>query len=247
MTKYLPLALALVVSVGCAASEKTVTEGDKHLAHQNLSAAEKILEQALVIKHALEGVGVSSSSAALAAVTYIQQAATDIAKNSQRQLANWGGAPKDAVDYDEKESERRRKQSEDEHSRITWWTGVAATIGAAGVWAAKQFGLGWLPLVGGWLKKKAPALALGDTSKGAVTEGLMVAMDEGRVKLDDAITRLKDKLKSLLPDAGDAIVDAVQLPDLKAIVVKEMERRGVLPANTLLYEASPDTGGATKT
>ena len=247
MTRYLPLAFALLASIGCAASEKTVTEGDKHLAHQNKSAAEKILENAATVQVALQAVGMSPSAAAHAAISYIQQAATDIAKNSQQQLVNWGGAPKDAKDYDQKESEKRRKESEEEHSRITWWAGVGTAIVATATLVAKQFGLGWLPLVGGWLKKKAPKLAVGDTSKGAVTEGLMVAMDEGRVKLDDAITRLKDRLKTLLPDAGDAIVDAIKIPDLKEIVTKEMERRGVLPANTLLYEANPDTGAATKT
>lgn len=246
--KTLAPLLGLLLMAACAAGENRVTDSDRALSDQNAKGAQLLTKQLSDVAVQLSTVpGLPGSvTATLAAGVLI---AKTIQANADQQLVNWGGKEKvpDPKPFSPKESEDRRKQSDDEHASIKWWHGVAAA-GLAGLgWVARNVGLGSIPYIGPFLARYAPSLAVGASAEKKINAGLQVAVDEGRAGLDALLPRIKDLLKERLPDGADALIDQLEIPDLKDIVVKELQRRGVLAQNTILYDANPDTGDVSKT
>ena len=247
--KTLAPLLGLLLMAACAAGENRVTDGDRALADQNAKGAEVLMKSIGDVAAQLGALSPAMPGNIVVQLAAAVVVAKTIKANADQQLVNWGGAEKvpDPKPFSPKESEDRRKQSDEEHASIKWWHGLAAAGMTMLGWAARNIGLGSIPYIGPLLARYAPSVAVGASAEKKINQGLQVAVDEGRAVLDKLLPTLKEMLKERLPDAGDALVDSLEIPDLKEIVVKELQRRGVLAQNTVLYDANPDTGSVSST
>ena len=224
----------LVALSACATSAETSSNGDRQLAYQNRSAAEKILDQAAGLRATLTLAGFDGASASLIAVEWIAHAATDIRDNSSTQIKNWGGdaAIKGKAEYSSDASAAARKAADDEHARMTKWAAVIAT--GTAILGAVVTGIGSkIPVIGPFLGM----LNFGEKKDAKLIDVLQAGADEARRKYDELADRLR---KELPAEALERVAALIPNGDvLKDRLISELQRTGLLAFNTAKYEANP--------
>lgn len=234
-TACLALVVALTQGVGCVSAIDRVSNGDRQLAYQNKSAAEKILDQATALQATLQSLGVPAPAAAIAAVDYIHQAALDIRVNSSQQIKNWGGeeAIQGKSEYSPEASAAARKAADDEHARMTKWALIWSGVSVAVGWGLKTIGASKIPLLG-------PVLAFlnkGQVQEHQLVQTLQAGADEARRKYDELAAAVRSRLSGT---ALEKLGDMIPTGDvLKERLEAELARKGLLELNTKLYEKNP--------
>ncbi len=224
----------LVALSACATSAETASNGDRQLAYQNRSAAEKILDQAAALRSTLALAGFDGASSSMIAVQFIAHAATDIRDNASTQIKNWGGedAIKGKAEYSSDNSAAARKATDEEHARMTKWAAAIATgtaiLGALVTGVASK-----IPVIGPFLGM----LNFGEKQDAKLVNVLQAGADEARRKYDE----LADRLRRALPaEALERVEDLIPSGDvLKDRLIAELQRTGLLALNTKRYDANP--------
>lgn len=229
--KNVLLVLGLVLAVGeTGCSTVEVVDSDRGMAYQNKDAATQMLADPACPP------------------TFVQPL-KDIAANSNQQMENWGD-PKDKAatykKYTALASQEQREQSKEEHKEQSdskrWWViggGILLTFGS---WLMRSYGLGWIPVIGTMIAHKSPRLANGAFANETIALGLQTAMDKARDYFDKQAAAFKAKMAS--GKAGEFIDVSEFIPTgekLVELVKNEMNKRGVMPQNTRLYDKN-DTG-----
>lgn len=231
------MAVLALAAAGCASGRNTVTESDRQVILLSRLAAEGAGQIFTEYQATQEKGGPSWTVIGLG---------LENLEDIRRGMAHLGetyGPPERPLPYTAANVTEAIKGSKDEHAKLTWWHAAGGLLVGVGTWFLRNVGLRAIPGIGPLLARVAPNLTNGAAQNDKIASGLQVVLDEGRKRLDALLGKLAEKI----PDAAVKAEIVGAIPDLKEIAVKEMERRGILAANTRLYEANPDTGEATKT